>query len=99
MKVQNKKPKNTRGFKEPLFTIEHDGRVLAVLGANSSEQALGRADAIRHEISLPRRELLQSHFVASAPIHAPFFSKNYFFWLDSLDDGTIGKGACPVCGR
>ena len=88
--------KATRGFREPLYTIENkSGQVLAVVGANSPEHALLRAETIRHQVPLPRHELLTARFLESAPVTAAFFASAYFEWMDALDT----DGSCPICGK
>jgi hypothetical protein len=97
MDIPNTKQEATRGFREPLFNIEYEGRVLAVIGATTAQMALGRVDAIRHLVpNIPRSELLQVREAEPAPIHSPFFAAEFFLWLDSFDSD---EDTCPVCGR
>ena len=97
MKVIGKPNEQPSGCpEEQLFDIEHRGRVLAVIGANTAEQALGRADAIRHIVQLPRRALLEARPHRSPAIQAPYFSGGFFVLLDSVDDSDA---VCPICGR
>jgi len=94
---KSKKEKHTRGFKEALYTIEFQGKALAVLGANSQDHALLRAEVIRNQVPLPRHELLQAKFLPSGPICVPYFAGSYFLWLSSFDD--LESSTCPICGR
>jgi len=87
----------TRGFSEPLYEITYQGKALAVVGANSEEHALLRAEVIRNHVPLPHHGLLRARHVTSGPICLPFFSGSYFAWLSSLDD--LESGTCPICGR
>jgi len=88
--------KATRGFREPLYAIEYNGdKVLAVVGANSSEHALLRAESIRHLVPMPRHELLTARFLESGPVTSAYFASDYFQWIDALDS----DGGCPICGK
>ena len=97
-------PKNTRLFREPLYTIlnARTGKRLAVIGATSKEQALERCERLRAEFHLPRIEELDAVFLESGPVTGgvAYFSGSYFEFLESLlqslDDGELG---CPTCGR
>lgn len=105
-------PRNTRFFKEPLYTILHatTHERLAVVGAASKVQALERCQQLRREIHLPRAEELDAVFLESGPVTGggigggaggvAFFSGSYFEFLESflqrLDDDELG---CPACGR
>jgi len=98
MDIPKTKQEATRTCREVLFNIEFRGTVLVVIGANSAGQALGRVDAIRHLVPhIPRSEELQVRETPKSPIRSPFFSADYFLWLDSIDFSD--DGGCPVCGR
>ncbi len=98
MDIPNTEQKAARGLRETLFNIEYQGRVLAVIGANSACQALGRVDAIRHLVPhIPRNAELNAREAPPTPIRSAFFSADYFLWLDSIDSSD--EGDCPVCGR
>ena len=98
MDIPNTKQKATRGFREQLFNVEFQGRVLVVIGAQTAQMALGRVDAIRHLVpDIPRSELLKVRHRATGPITSPFFSADFFLWVDSID--LSDEGTCPVCGR
>lgn len=94
---KSQKEKHTRGFKERLYTIEYQGKPLAVVGANSEEHALLRAEVIRNQVTMPRHELLQARFLPSGPVCVAYFSSSFFQWVSSLDDLELGH--CPICGR
>ncbi len=87
--------KATRGFREPLYAIEHNSKVLAVVGANSKDHALLRAESIRHLVHMPRHELLTARFLESGFVSAPFFASAYFEWMSSIEDDD----GCPICGK
>jgi len=87
--------KATRGFRDALYALEFDGKVLAVVGANSSEHALLRAESIRHHVPMPRHELLTARFLESGPVTSAYFASDFFQWMDALDS----DGGCPICGK
>lgn len=98
MDIPNIEQEATRAFREALFNVEFQGRVLVVIGANNAQQALGRVDAIRHLVPhIPRSEVLKVREAPQAPIRSPFFSASYFLWLDSIEFSD--EGDCPICGR
>ncbi len=96
MKVRDKDEQPSGYSGEQLFDIECRGRVLAVIGANTAEQALGRTDAIRHIVQLPRRESLEARPHRTPAIQAPYFASGFFVILDSADYPDAG---CPICGK
>jgi len=88
----------TKGSNEALYEIVFQGKALAVVGANSADHAMLRAEVIRNQVQLPRHELLEARLVQQGvPICVPYFSGSYFLWLNSLDD--LEAGTCPICGR
>lgn len=106
--------KNTRLFREPLFTILNstNGERLVVIGATSKQQAIERCQQLRREIHLPRAEQLDAVFLESGPVTSgitgsvPFWSSKYFDMLgdfdwqrDMADDLAARNVVCPMCGR
>ncbi len=88
----------TRGFNEALWEITFEDKALAVVGANSEQHALLRAETIRNHVPLPHHQLLRARHLASGPIRVAFFSGSYFAWLSELED-LESSGNCPICGR
>ena len=98
MDIPNIEQEATRAFREPLFNIEHQGSVLVVIGAHNAQMALGRVDAIRHLVpNIPKSEVLTVREAPRAPIRSPFFSADFFLWMDSIE--FPDEDTCPVCGR
>ena len=97
------KVKPTKGFAEPLFgifTSESDAPLL-VVGADSSEVALHRAELVRHLVpEMPRSALLEARYLRRGPVHTHCFRQNFFTWQEELaDDAANQETVCPVCGR
>lgn len=106
--------KNTRLFREPLFTILNstNGERLVVIGATCKQEAIERCRQLRREIHLPRAEQLDAVFLESGPIAGgttggiPFYSSKYFDMLrdfdwqsEMADDIAARNIVCPMCGR
>ena len=97
------KYRNTRHFREPLFTISNSltGEKIAVIGANSPEQAIEFANLLRHEREIRLPAKIEAEFLNAGPISdVAYYASSYFQYLSSLLD-LLDKGelVCPTCGR
>ena len=91
---------NTKGFSSPVFAIKSAHRTYAYICAESAEQALHRAQQIRHELPMPRVGV-EALWVKEGPLSgAAWYSDGFFKWQDQMaDELAAGTIACPVCGR
>ena len=97
------KYKNTRYFREPLFTISNSltREKLVVIGAISPEQAIEFANLLRHEREIALPSKIEAEFLNAGPIsNVAYYSSSYFQYLSSLlDQLDNNELVCPTCGR
>ena len=96
MQNQGKAPP-TEGFGEPLFSINHKGKTVIILGANNEAMALWRAEILRRRIEwpLPPADELDASWLPEGPVCVPFWSGTFFRYIDAEEDST---DSCPMCG-